>query len=266
MWQQHWHAMSDDVSLTFERTTGLSATNISAAGLEQYILFEIEILLNSNASSSSLRTYGLPMPRSDLLSVITNRLLMEEKNYELQKLASDHELLKNALNAEQLGVYNLVITSASGKIVLAVAASGIASLLLPSGRTAHSRFKIPLNLTDDSICFVKKNTHLARLLTETSLIIWDEAPMNDRRCFESLDKTLKDILDNQSKPFGGKSVLLGGDFRQTLPIKPKALKSEIINSSLPKSNLWVHFKLLRLTENMRLHRPNLTNQERDDIA
>ena len=43
-----------------------------------------------------------------------------------------------------------------GKIVLAVASSGIASLLLPSGRTAHSRFKLPLELIDESLCKIKK--------------------------------------------------------------------------------------------------------------
>ncbi|KAL3627206.1 hypothetical protein CASFOL_028569 [Castilleja foliolosa] len=85
-----------------------------------------------------------------------------------------------------------------GKIVLAVAASGIASLLLPAGRTAHSRFKIPINLTDESMCHAKKGTHLAELLMQTVLIIWDEAPMSDRRCFECLDRTLRDITDNSS--------------------------------------------------------------------
>ncbi|GKE15148.1 DNA helicase, partial [Tanacetum coccineum] len=46
------------------------------------------------------------------------------------------------------------------KIVLAVASSCITSLLLPAGRTAHSRFKLPLELTDESLCHVKKNTQL----------------------------------------------------------------------------------------------------------
>ena len=108
-----------------------------------------------------------------------------------------------------------------GKIVLAVASSGISSLLLPAGRTAHSRFKIPLELNDQSMCAVKKNTLMAKLLIETDLIIWDEAPMNDRRCFETLDRTLRDILTNPYNPFGGKTVMLGGDFRQTLPVKKK---------------------------------------------
>ncbi|GJY36171.1 ATP-dependent DNA helicase PIF1-like protein [Tanacetum coccineum] len=38
------------------------------------------------------------------------------------------------------------------KIVLAVASSGIASLLLPSGWTVHSRFVIPLELMENSTC------------------------------------------------------------------------------------------------------------------
>ncbi|GJZ46053.1 DNA helicase [Tanacetum coccineum] len=77
------------------------------------------------------------------------------------------------------------------RIVLVVASSGIASLLLLSGRTAHSRFKIPLNLNDGSICNIKKNSQLADLLKQSDSIIWDEAPMSDRRCFEALDNCLK---------------------------------------------------------------------------
>ncbi|GJW01167.1 DNA helicase [Tanacetum coccineum] len=103
------------------------------------------------------------------------------------------------------------------KIVLVVTSSGIAALLLPAGRKAHSRFEIPLNLKDECICNIKKNNHLADLLKETDLIIWDEAPMNDRRCFEAPDRSLRDILDNPHTLFGGKSIMLGGDFRQALP-------------------------------------------------
>lgn len=43
-----------------------------------------------------------------------------------------------------------------GQVVLAVASSGIASLLLPRGRTAHSRFKIPIDVDDLSTCEIKK--------------------------------------------------------------------------------------------------------------
>ncbi|XP_076895734.1 uncharacterized protein LOC143548453 [Bidens hawaiensis] len=152
------------------------------------------------------------------------------------------------------------------KFVLAIAATGIASLLLPAGRTAHSRFKIPIDICDESTCSISKNTHLVQLLTETSLIIWDEVPMNDQRCFKSLDRSLKDILNNEHQLFGGKFVLLGGDFRQTLPIKSKASKTNVLSLSLQRSYLWNNFVTFKLTENMCLQRQSLTRQQNEDIS
>ena len=76
----------------------------------------------------------------------------------------------------------------------------------------------------------RKNTQLAELIQHTSLIIWDEAPVNRKHCFEALDRMLKDIMSSTNnasahKQFGGITVVLGGDFRQTLPIIPKAKKN-----------------------------------------
>nr|GEX28125.1 DNA helicase [Tanacetum cinerariifolium] len=119
---------------------------------------------------------------------------------------------------------------AEGDIVLVVA-----SLLLPSGRTAHSRFKLPLDLLDESMCDIKNNTQMADLLKQTDLTIWDEAPMNDR-CYQ----TLRDILDVPDKLFGNKLVIFGGDFWQTLSVKKKASKNEVIDSSFTESYMWSH--------------------------
>ncbi|GJX71943.1 ATP-dependent DNA helicase PIF1-like protein [Tanacetum coccineum] len=90
----------------------------------------------------------------------------------------------------------------------------IASLLLPAGRIAHSRFVIPLELLENSTCGIKQNTHLAELMQEFKLVIWDEAPMTQKYAFKALDKTLRDILgyptsENRNKFFGGMTVLLG---------------------------------------------------------
>ena len=109
-----------------------------------------------------------------------------------------------------------------------VASSGIAATLLPGGRTAHSRFKIPLKLDEDSTCSISHNSDIAELIKQTSLIIWDEAPMQNRLAFECLDRSLRDIMKSVSpnmydKPFGGITVLLGGDFRQILPVICKDL-------------------------------------------
>ncbi len=61
--------------------------------------------------------------------------------------------------------------------MLVVASLGIASLLLLGGRTAHSRFKIPINLHDDSTCNITQQMKVAKLVLKADLIIWDEAPM-----------------------------------------------------------------------------------------
>nr|GEU44823.1 DNA helicase [Tanacetum cinerariifolium] len=153
-----------------------------------------------------------------------------------------------------------------GKIVLAVASSGIASLLLPAGRTAHSRFKLLLDLTDKSLCNIKKNTNAAPLLAKTSPIIWDESLMNDKRCFEALDRTLRDVLDAPEKLFGCKTIVLRGDFRQTPPVKKGASKPEIVSASIAASELWPHFKVCKLTENMRLLQPGLNKYEKTRAA
>ncbi|GKA82466.1 DNA helicase [Tanacetum coccineum] len=62
--------------------------------------------------------------------------------------------------------------------------------------------------------------------------------------------------------FGGKIVVIGGDFRQTLLVKKGAKKEELIATSIPESYLWWHFKICKLKENMRLLRSGLTNEER----
>ena len=60
-----------------------------------------------------------------------------------------------------------------------MASSGIAATLLTGGRTAHSAFKLPLNLEatgpeDAAICRIKKNTGAAAVLLACRLIVWDE--------------------------------------------------------------------------------------------
>ncbi|OBZ89403.1 hypothetical protein A0J61_02534 [Choanephora cucurbitarum] len=50
------------------------------------------------------------------------------------------------------------------RVVVRIASSGIASLLLPGGRTSHSRFKIPLNIFPDSVCLIKKDSDLASIV------------------------------------------------------------------------------------------------------
>jgi len=88
-------------------------------------------------------------------------------------------------------------------IAVATATSGIAASIMPGGRTAHSRFKIPIKLEDNSVCNFTKQIGTAALLREASLIIWDEVAMTRRQAVETLDRSLRDITGNDL-PFGAK--------------------------------------------------------------
>ncbi|GKB98083.1 ATP-dependent DNA helicase PIF1-like protein [Tanacetum coccineum] len=132
-----------------------------------------------------------------------------------------------------------------GEIVLNVASSGIADLLLEGGRTAHSRFAIPINVVKDSMCHIAADSELADLIRKSKLIIWDEALMINRHCYEAFDRTLKDICRSDrstasKQVFGGKVVLFGGDFRQILPVIPNSSRQDVVHATINSSYLWEH--------------------------
>jgi hypothetical protein len=184
--------MGHDIPNVVSRYVQIPNYHVNDAELQGYILYELEILLSS--CGKSVKNYGLRLPPKSLLDELDNRLLMEEKNYNRPLLAKERDESVPKLNADQKRIYDLIISASAassqqlvfvyghggtgktflwktiistlrceGKIVLAVASSGIASLLLPSGRTAHSRFKLPLELTDESLCSVKKKYSHSKL-------------------------------------------------------------------------------------------------------
>jgi hypothetical protein len=151
-------------------------------------------------------------------------------------------------------LYNVICSKlrSDGTIVLCIASSGIAALLLPGGRTAHSMFKIPIdNLSADSICSIPKNSMRADLMRVVKCIIWDEIVPQHRYAIEALDRTLRDLRDN-NEPFGGLTLLIGGDFQQTLPVVPKGSREQILDATITRSHLWNDFQVLHLRQNMRL--------------
>ncbi|KAH8957187.1 hypothetical protein BDL97_07G078900, partial [Sphagnum fallax] len=143
------------------------------------------------------------------------------------------------------------------RIALAVASSGIIALLLEGGRTAHSRFKIPIDLHEQSMCMITPRMILALLIQQADLIIWDEAPMVHRHAFEAMDRSLRNLMrpmnpEAEQLPFGGKVVVFGGDFRQILPVIPKGGREDIVGACLSRSLLWRYARVYRLNINMRL--------------
>nr|XP_016494696.1 PREDICTED: uncharacterized protein LOC107813895 [Nicotiana tabacum] len=137
-----------------------------------------------------------------------------------------------------------------GYIALATATSGVVASILPDGRIAHSHFKISINIDEHSSCNISKQSALAGLILDEKLIVWDEVSMANKRMLEVFDFLLKDLM-NTNVLFGGKVVVLGGDFRQILPVVRNGKKEDFINESLLYSRIWYELEKLQLSENMR---------------
>ncbi|XP_019158333.1 PREDICTED: uncharacterized protein LOC109155059 [Ipomoea nil] len=212
-------------------------------------------------------------------------LISEELAYDKESLKAEHETLVTQLTDEQKVVYDSMINDidsnggglffvygyggtsktfvwrtlsskikSRGDIVLNIASSRIESLLLPGGRTTHSRFAIPLLVNDDSTCNISQGSDLCELIIRSKLIISDEAPMTHKYCFEALDKTMRDILrftipGSDQKIFGGNTVVLGDDFRQIPTVIPKAMRPMVVGATINSSYLYRNCKVLRLTKN-----------------
>ncbi|KAF7814857.1 PIF1-like helicase [Senna tora] len=171
VWDNTWRFLSDDI---LHRQRLLLRCE------------EIENLLRSNNRSLS-EFSSMPYPDMSLLTHSQNRLIYDELNYDREMLAAQHSEYMSRLNNEQREVYDKIMSSienrhgkifffygyggtgktflwrtlstairSKGEIVLTVASSGIASLVLPGGRTAHSRFAIPININEDSTCNIKQ--------------------------------------------------------------------------------------------------------------
>ncbi|XP_049385851.1 uncharacterized protein LOC125849952 [Solanum stenotomum] len=137
-----------------------------------------------------------------------------------------------------------------GFIALATASSGVAASLLPGGRTAHSRFKIPIDVNENFTSNISKQSSLASLIRDARLIVWDEISMAKKKMVEAFELLLRDLMETNTL-FGGKIVVFNGDFRQTLLIVRSGKKEDFIRESLLCSEIWNQLEKLQLSKNMR---------------
>ncbi|XP_056849793.1 uncharacterized protein LOC108841698 [Raphanus sativus] len=301
VWEKTWECLSDDIEhhrrKTLNRPECLFFIGLLLRDDEKkkFALMEIDKILRRCGITLATFTSMPQLPLTNRKD--SNVLVVDETSYDrdalletldrdLPKMTDEqkkiYEEILDAVNEDRGGMFFLSGFGGTGKtflwkllsaairsrgdIALNVASSGIASLLLQGGRTAHSRFGIPLNPDEFSTCTMAHGSDQANLVREASLIIWDEAPMMSRYCFEALDRSLNDIIGKQSdKPFGGKVVVFGGDFRQVLPVINGGSRAEIVMSSMNSSYLWKHCKVLKLTKNMRLSSGGLSTTDANDL-
>ena len=106
--------------------------------------------------------------------------------------------------------------------------------------------KVPVNEWSEMLeSAISPTDSRAALIRQASLIIWDEAPMANRAVLACVDETCRQVMQSPL-PFGGKVVVLLGDFRQTCPVIRKGAKAEVINASISHSAIWPKFTICRL--------------------
>ncbi|GJZ55296.1 DNA helicase [Tanacetum coccineum] len=174
---------------------------------------------------------------------------MEEKNYKRDLLRQETLHAVPKLNSEQRKIYGIINKSSSS------------SMVMGEQEKRFFRKQIFSSLRSDG-----KIVLAVASLGIASLLLSDEAPMNDHRCFEALDIMLRDCWDLMNTPdilFGRKTMILGGDFCQTLQVKKAASKSELVTASIAESYLWWHFRVCTLTKNMLLQRPGMSEAEQE---
>ncbi|KAG7990742.1 hypothetical protein I3843_02G039400 [Carya illinoinensis] len=223
-----WERFEQDMSADFQlvesssstvRTEILRSISTIFESMDEFLFREIDDEL------------AVPIPEEDLhASTLLNCEQQNAYNSILQKVLSDEPamfFIDGPGGTRKTFLYKALLATTRTKqlIALATASSGVAASILPGGRTAHSRFKIPLHTNKNLTCSVSKQSGLARLLQKVKLIIWDEAPMSRKESIEALDKMLKDINDSELS-FGGKVIVFGGDFRQILPVVPKGTRQQ----------------------------------------
>ncbi|ONM56617.1 hypothetical protein ZEAMMB73_Zm00001d021244 [Zea mays] len=268
LWQRHLDSMSED----YHRSTQ------SKTHVQQMVLIDIRNILQS--MGKDINTFPLPA----IIDIYDDSHGTDREIYEEECIEPTTEdvAMKETLNEEQRSAYDKILSvvdtnnggvffvdgpggtgktylykallaalRSQDKIAVATATSGVAASILPGGRTAHSRFKIPLTIDDGAVCSFTKQSGTAKLLQKASLIIWDEASMTKRQAIEALDNSMRDIMGRPGLPFGGKTVVFGGDFRQVLPVVRKGSRAQIVAASLRSSYLWESMCHLKLVQNMR---------------
>ncbi|CAB3260749.1 unnamed protein product [Arctia plantaginis] len=201
LWEKYKNCMTEDILHRIRQTNQCQNIDYTPEMYnEALVLIEDVCVLISNLP---LNHCGMPSPNRPATDLV-NTDLQRENQYDHGSLATIIMNSEPLLTAEQKIIYDrimLAVVAEQGgfffldspggtgktflislilakirsqqKIALAVASSGIAATLLDGGRTAHSTFKLPLDVHNkpDAMCNNKKNSGIAAVLRKSSIII-----------------------------------------------------------------------------------------------
>uniref|UniRef100_A0A0K0E6F6 ATP-dependent DNA helicase n=1 Tax=Strongyloides stercoralis TaxID=6248 RepID=A0A0K0E6F6_STRER len=248
-----------------------------------HLLYDISLKLSANGFN--LNNTDLPLKTINYDMIIDNDGINKEEELKLlEKYISNankdqleaFEFFKKIINTNRqcklmmiegpagtgkTYVYQMIsiYLKIEGKTYINLASTGIAASLLPEGQTIHSFIKMPLNVNKKE--FVVDKTTIRRMnssdqfrLRNSSVIFIDEISMLSSKQLRYIDLAFRYNLKNFNDPFGGKLIVLGGDFRQCLPIIEEETTGQLIAATILSSYYFTHgnqVKRIYLKENMR---------------
>jgi hypothetical protein len=186
LWGKCKESFAENVLLQLRQNSSNQNVLLSDANVKQtFILLEDKVL---EIGGQLPNKYGLPTPHRDQHLYIHRHMLCET-SYDSKEIGQYVDQYEPLLTPDQFNVYKSVLRTIenrngglifldapggtvktflinlllakvrqTGKIALAVAASGIAATLLSGGRTVHFAFRLPLNLAhcETPTCNIKK--------------------------------------------------------------------------------------------------------------
>ncbi|XP_028106139.1 uncharacterized protein LOC114305254, partial [Camellia sinensis] len=161
------------------------------------------------------RIFGYPLHVEILAvsAVVGNRLIFEHQQLQNEAQQADVEIIIDRLNNDQRTTYDAITSSVfenKGIIFFLNGGAGTGKTFLYNAIALKCR-------SLGHIVITVASSGIASLLLH-------------RHCVEAVDRTLRDTCDSE-KPFGGITVVLGGDFRQILPIITKGVHEQIIGTN-----------------------------------
>ena len=271
------HAMREDFVKKRKEALNLSSKKAEEITRND-LLCAINDILKENDKSN--QDFDLPQPNAEMANVATVEDASEfdpdaEQFYDKYCSSLTNEQrdifddISNDITEEKGGLHRLdapggygktwlsnVLLSfvrMKGKIAIAAALSGIAATMLRLGTTLHRRFGIPIPCLNDSCSKLKINSKEVQLIIEAALIMIDEISMMNWKILNMLDRFLREIM-NCDEFMGGKCVVLMGDLRQCPSVVKGGRRPHVVADSITNSACWMHFKVHKLTKNMRIER------------
>jgi hypothetical protein len=109
LFEKYWEPMSHDIPRVLSALFGIHLVHVNEPKLRSGLSYELEGALAQHGKS--LEEFGIPGPTDELLSVLTNRSIMEEKSYDRSQLSRESVVLIPQLNSEQRQIFDIIMSS-----------------------------------------------------------------------------------------------------------------------------------------------------------